>query len=232
MSSKLDKMLVYVSRNRLDFYNQGVDVAKTLQFPAGLLQDLEIVNEAGLRKVISDFISTNKIEPARVIFILSSSVVFEKTFKKERTSMVDDDIEFYKNKVPFENVVSRAYDINDSMTVSVFNADIVSLLQSLFEEHNFVVEGFVPLSQIDQQAAASHSFAAVQAKSAFLRFGALRNLVFIKENPITHEPEEPKPIIETGMPEGSSRKRLYLMVGVFVLLIGVLAYMILTMTPK
>lgn len=138
------KIVFYLRRNSLELYFG--DQQEMLEFPPSLLNNLEISNLEGYKKLISEFLSKLDLGDQNSLVLLSDEVIFSKIFPIEIKDL-DLRVSQFLETVPFESekLVSKTIKSLKEELILVANQEIYSELISLLESLNWTVKAVVPL---------------------------------------------------------------------------------------
>lgn len=223
------RAIVFVDRKGLYYFGGDAKTALSFQFPPTSVQDMEIINEDELTKAIDNFIKANKLKSADILYCFSSQTYFEKGVP-EKTSSEDIEIlqsEFADN-VPFNRVLSKSFTQGKVTTIIALNKDFAYTIKNVFESLGFKTDAIVPtFALFGQQAVA---FSGQIGAQLMKHFNSLQQVSFpIQDDESKNVDRDEK---EFTSPKKQSNKRLYVLVGVFAVLIVTLIAFYLYMQKK
>jgi hypothetical protein len=147
--------VLFLERNRFQLYIASSETVVTYIFKPEIVNNIEIFKDEELLKELTDFAKQHAIPALELVMILSSTVLFEKDFAVDKIQEVPD---FIKN-VPFENVSSKTFQIQNGSKVIVANTDFYSSFQLFFEKLGSTIDTIIPEfalgSKIDTFSAAT-----------------------------------------------------------------------------
>lgn len=220
--SNKPKGVFYIDANRTYFYQEAVDQVLQLDIPREVFSNMEIINRNKMEALINSFIISNKIPPSSLIIALSSNIVFEKDFLPSAKS--DEEIQKFLDLVPFEEPVNQRFNFAGRIKVVAANKEIIDLIQGVFMKNNSEIVGAFPLSFLQivaPELTKNIDLKVILGKADDIK---LYNFLKIQKNAYKPKPEETK-----------KSKRLYVLVGLFVILMFVmiiLLYQTLFSQPK
>lgn len=237
-----ESVVVFLQRTQLSIFRASTGKLDTVQFDPKIVQDLEMINEDSFCKYLSNFLQQTKLVKASVIVLLDSSVYFlqkagdittgqmtdkEKPDKKAHTNVSDmEELENKKRQfaqsVPFANVFSTIITIGKEKFFLALNRDFYEPVIKVFSEKELHVVAILPILAV--MPLFEKSGFTPQTATVLISTVEKYRAHDLLENSMKKE----EPTTVTALPSNpSDKKRLVVMVGVFVLLIGVLVAVIL-----
>lgn len=140
------KSIVYLSRNKLEYYDNNLPQVLALPFTADLAKDLEVLNAAAVILQIKSFVENNKINPSQLIIALSPDVYFERDFPLTSEFHPESELSKFIDTIPFEHTSSKVYKIENMSKLIATNAEFYNTVKKAFEEGGSIVEAIIPLS--------------------------------------------------------------------------------------
>ncbi len=212
--SKKPTGVFYVDGNRAFFYEQSLSSPLSTAIPPDAVSNLEVINKKKLDLVIQSFVATNKLLPKNIVILLSTQVTFDRDFTQSSIEMAKNIDEFLE-LVPFEDTISKKSVFSGRTKVVAANREFCEAIKAGFQKTGFVVTGVFPLSlflEIMPQLQSNLDLALVLSKIPEMKDFNLLPVVEASVN----APQKEKP----------SKTRLYVLGGVFGLLIIVLMFFV------
>ena len=209
----------------LYFIGGGAKAPLSLQLPATVVQDMEVIDEDGLSKLIAGFVKTNKLKPSSLLICFSHACYFQKDVPEKATAseIVALKAEFDDN-VPFNKVLSREFTQGKKVKIIGINRDLAYAIKHGFDILLFETEGIVPLFALYGEQAVT--FNTQMGEQLMKHYNSLQQITFpvATDDTLNTDPAE----IEYSGEKKKSSNRTLLLLGVFVflLLILILFYMI------
>ncbi len=206
--------IFYLEPNRGFFYDQTLPSPIAVEFPPDIISDLEVVSKKKLEYAIQAFINSYKLVPKSIIILLSPNVTFDKDFTLG-TVQIDKSIQEFLDLVPFQEYISRQSKFPGKIKLVAANKDLTEVIKDSFANMDFAVSAIIPLSfclEVIPQLQASLDLALILEKVPELRAFSLTSEIIIPEG---SQKKEKKDI-----------KRLYMMIGVLVILFLILFFVI------
>lgn len=208
--------LLYFEPTQAFFYNSATTGLLQLTFPQDTYADQEIVNSEKFLAAFQLFFQQNSIVPSDFIIVLSPALTFEKEFTDNLTSSLTKEIQSFFDLVPFEEVLSKVYKISKKTIAVATNKQLCDESMRALEQLQSRVTAIVPLSIAQQVAPELQNLdiGVLFNKADFLKQYSL--LIF----------EEQVSTFKTMPTEKKDKNRLYMLTGVFVMLLLVLVIVI------
>lgn len=246
MAIKEHPIIIFLDRNGFIIYQDTLSNVWQFPFAQDLVVNLDVINKIQLENSIGAFIQTNKISPSSLIIILSDSVVFQKDLaslqknpestdpnQQENELIIgnkeqqEKEIRNFLDIVPFEDVLIKV--INNNIIV-VVNKDLLEALVSPFKAIGCVVDaivpGFIYKEYSDFSGGLSQDIVKIVLQQTdLLKLGNIltgqQQAVEIQKDSYDQSQKEPE--------EKPSNIRQFILIGVFVFLIAVLAIVYFTL---
>lgn len=226
--------VLYLDRDRFDFFDSGSGRILTFPFQPNAISSLDIVNQQELENQIKVFIDQFKISPANLVIILSQNVLFEKDFVKIPIEEQTPAIEKFLDVVPFDSLATKLIPIHDGVRISAVNKALCDGISLSLEKVGFTTEGIVPYEELQPEIAQATALDGPTLSVILKKLDSIKSFSFAVSSKIpnktkTNSPTQPSTKkITTDMP---SKGRIILLGGVFLVLIIVLVFVIINQQP-
>ncbi len=214
-AGKKKQGVLYIEGNSLFFYpgenNQMVQFA----YPQDSVGDLEILNPQKFSEALLLFFQSQKIPPSEILFVFSPTMLFEKE------SAVDDKreiVQAFLDYVPFDEVLSRSFPMNKKIRTFAINGDFYHILRQIIEKCTCVSAGVVAYTSLVESTPELSQ--KVDLPLILAKFDTFKQ--FSLEQ-ITQQQEVSTTTVTNTKP---SNKRVFLLLGVFGILVIFLIGMI------
>lgn len=208
--------VLYLLRNSLQFYASGQEKPYVLEFDSETVSDLEVKKINLLNDSVRLFIEQNKITPVPFTTVLSPEICLEKTLSAGTGETNKEEIKKFLDMVPFENIKSKTYPLGKSFKLYAVNMDYYEIIEAAFEKFGFRAEATVPLTMFGSE---------VFDVNVFKKLGLARQFSLSGQPAFAGMDKNKEEVIRKN-------KRLLIMSGVFIVLIGVMmAMIVITMRP-
>lgn len=124
--------IVYLHRDKIEFYSSVSSSVLQLPFPQTAVKDIEIINDEQFQTTITSFIQTNKITGVEIIMVLAPNVFFEKDFVHTEKDL-DVQVQIFLDAVPFENIAWKKIPLQNGFKVVATSKTLFETIKRLFE---------------------------------------------------------------------------------------------------
>ena len=216
------KGVLLLKRDGFDYYEDKSGRILSFPFSLAVVNSLEIVNLEELKKQIKAFVEINKVLRADLLIILSADILFEKDIQTQDPNIQSQETQKFLDIVPFESISTKLLPMEQGLRVITVNKNLVDAIRTSFEETGFVIEGIVPYESLGQFSGIN-SLDIDASKTIIGQFDSL------KEASFDFERGQKKTIPQIESQKDTSKAtslRLYIMLGIFGLLLLVLILLI------
>lgn len=224
MSTPKLKAVLYLDRNRLDFYLHNSSSVASCNLPTTCVYDLDIKNEEELNKIISQFITQNKLSPAYFLTVFSHNVLFEKDISGLSGAQADATVTDFVDNVPFENVISKTLRFGNGVRVVATNRDFYETIKATLERNGFLADGAIADSSLGPELSQSSALEINMAKAIMQKFDSLKTQSLV--NPGYQRSPEFEQAIENNQPPPKPKSLLPLLLiilgGLIIVLVTVI----------
>ncbi len=225
---KKQQALLFLDRNGFYFYVPGMENVATCVFPENILKDLEVVDPTGMENQIKIFVSQWGIPSVDITMVLSANIIFEKQIESGSGEL--EEINKFLESIPFERfekIVTveggnkKIFAVNKNLTYGI-EASFIKLKSSVS-----TVLPYYPLASLLQTLPLDVTTAvSILKKVNDLKSYNMKHVEEVRSQKSTTE--KPSGSSLTA-PAKSSKKRVYLLGGVFAVLIVIMIIMFLNM---
>lgn len=218
---KKQPAILYLDRNGFYFYTLGMENVATCVFPETIIRDLEVLDPFGVENQIKTFVSSWNLPPVEIAMILSSNIIFEKIVQSGSGEL--EEINKFLESVPFERYEKIITIEEGNKRVFAANKNLTYCIEVSFVKTGSsvtIVVPYFPLANLLQTLPLDVSSAqAILKKAGDLKSYNMKRVEEVHE--VKASPNTPNQQKEPG-----NKNRIYLLAGVFVLLIGIMLFMI------
>lgn len=217
------KGIMVLQRDRLFIYTAGAAAVYVMPFPPNVVNDLEVLNPDELAVRVKLLIDQNKVIPSSCILILGSTVLFDAAITTAGSAAISQEVKKFQETVPFESVLSKVYDITTKPHAYASNNDLYRQIQRPLEAAGFLITAVVPApiaTDLPQTGELTTQTAAVLLK----KYDDLRKKSMVEDTLYLHSTNYLYQSI--GGEKKEAPKNLPILIGIFVVLIGVLGALI------
>lgn len=140
---KFSIVVVFVDRNRLQFYGGGLPAVLALDLPITIAKDLEIINRDALYTLVNQWLKQNNLGGAQLFFVLSPQTYFEKLITAAGESEQETEILAFFDSVPFEELSTKVLMMDTKKIAVATNKDFIEAIR-----HAFMLQGLHVVSVI------------------------------------------------------------------------------------
>jgi hypothetical protein len=210
---------ITVYREAMIFYSPEQTQLVSLPMTSEIIQDLEIVNQSALERVIKNWIRQTQIIPKNISIIFTEETYFYKDISNSAATLEDPEVLAFTQTVPFDNTVSKIFPIQSGSRISVINRDLINPIVSTLGKAGFTVVSATPAFAVG--ISKDNPFSLELAKQILSNPEILSSYNFVNGVSIK-DLEEEKPFLSLKFD-----KRLMIMIAVFGALLGVLVVLLL-----
>lgn len=205
-------------------------------FAPTVIRDLEIINTEQLNSQIAALFTQSGLKPFQGVILLADTLLFEKQDSPGQES--EEEHKMFVDNLPFEHVSSIAFGPEQLFVAT--NKDLYQGLSSAFMDQKATISAVVPafslnispenmLALNDQTAGELFRRAMANSQNNFLKESPLTQTVQPAENDASKKSSPEVAPAQTVASEKPDRKRLFILVGVFVFLLAILGFAAITM---
>lgn len=210
--------ILFLKRGGFDFYEKTSDRIFNYTFPQELVSALDVINLEELKKQIKAFAQGGKFTKADLMIVLSPDILFEKDFPIQDPNIQNVEIQKFLDIVPFESISTKTLTGDQGVRIIAVNKNLIDAIRISFEELGFLIEGIIPYEYV-RGTEGMTSLDNEISRNIIKDFDSLKNASFDFEK----SEKKPTPQIQLNTTKAKANSlRLYLMFGVFGLLLVVL----------
>lgn len=227
--------VVYIQKEKFDIYSPSLGRVFEFRYVPEIIKDMEVINRVLLEDIIKLFIERSQISADNLLFVIGDNACFIKDFMPDAqtTATPQEQAKEFIDHVPFESVSSKTFAVQGGVRVFATNKDLYRSFKLAFEKLGFKVESVIPGFLIGNNMSLQPSLIPQMAAYALLKLNDLRQYNLLTEEKTFEEVKATENEEKTnGNGSGDSgveinekkastknKKRLFLLVGIFVVLI-------------
>ncbi len=232
--------ILYLKKDTFQFYSPFLATILEFGFVPEIVQDLDVINKELLESLIKAFVTNNKIAPSNLLIVVADSASFIKdlvTPKGAAQQPTQEELQTQARtlieNVPFENVASKLFKLPTGIRVYTTNQELYEAIKIAFEKQNFIVELVVPSFVFGSQFNTNQQLDAETVTVILKHQNAMKqyNLLIPSPSLVEALPEGESEDIPGQKPAKTNKKRLFLLVGVFVVLIIIMVIVYFVSNP-
>ena len=215
--------IIYLRANGFDFYGDKMVNSVRFDFPVTTVKDLEVVNKGEIQQSIGACIEKNQILTANSIIVASESICFQKDFIDIPPDKQESQTREFLENIPFEQINTKTFPIEGGNKIVVVNQELYESIKTAFENKGFLVEAVTPSLVLG--TALGNTENGLSPEAITLLFDKYN---FLKENSFPIDEKKTVTIQKISEEKGKKviNKKLIILIALFVVLLGVLGYMI------
>lgn len=221
--------IAFISRTQIVLYIQGMATQFAIPFPPDVIRDLDIIDQTKLASLLQATIAQQKIPPASITLLLANDLLFAKQMMNNDISAQNLEEQAFVDMVPYEDVGVRRIPFNNGIYITVANKDLYEGIIKAFEANNFitplVLAAYIFSTDVNFASALTPSSLTLLMQKA----PSYKQFNFLQKEVIVKAPEEKIPeshgsdTVEVQKdPPPPKSNRVFILSGVFIMLIGVL----------
>ena len=216
-SIKKQNGVLWLDKTGLSLYLEDKPFIR-LNFTLDIVNNLEIIDKLKLENLLHNFISQNNLDNISLVLIMTSDILFEKDWTLPQTDIQSKEEADFIDNVPFENIITHSWIKDNKKKLIAINKDFILFLKEIFEKDNGRLIAAFPYSLFGANVRNE------SVKEIWKNLNTLKqdNLIDIDSSPLFLK------LNDDGQPKSGKKSFLLpLLIGVFVVLIGLLAYLML-----
>ena len=212
------QMLFYVTRRSLFFYAKELSDVVELPFSSEVSQDLEIISQISLERILVNWLEQLKIIPGQAILLLDESVYFRNIIEHWPASDQDPLVQDFLALVPFHEVKIKNFPLKKGACTTVINKHFLLPLIDVLEKVGFVIVTATPSFVLNLEHAKT-GFTQKLATQIVVQINVLAQFSFLSIEEVTAKLVEPKPFLSVKIDAKLIGMMVFLVVLSIVLLI-------------
>ncbi len=134
----------FVSRNKLYFFAENQENVMEIPLSSEIVLDLEIISQNSLERILRNWLDQYKIVPDQVALVMDGSTYFHQAVEQIPQSHDDPAIQQFLETVPFSNVLTETFPLQQGAYITALNQNFISPLISTLEKIGFIVVSVSP----------------------------------------------------------------------------------------
>jgi hypothetical protein len=216
-------VIVYVDRNRLQFYGGKLSSIAALDLPPAIASDIEVTNRDGFYTLVNQWMKQNAIGGSPLFFVLSPSTYFEKVISATTDTEQETEILKFYDMVPFEELLTKVISAGPAVPKHAFatNSAFIEALKHAFLLQGLRVVGVIPAMLLGSLSAKRWMDAEMGAY-VVKHFAELQGQSVVASDDL----QVSLPNAPANVPTTENNPRLMIMVSIFgVLLLGLIVFL-------
>jgi len=229
--------VIYLQKDRIQVYVPNTRSVVELHFPTEVIRDCDVIDKDSLVTLIKTFLATGKLPPADFLIVIADNASFIRDFSQPQPTQPQKPqqtqaahllfqanlptlINTFVEHVPFENVASKTFPLKNGTRVFTTNRELYETIKMAFDKQGYFVTMVLPAFVFGSVLQNKLVLDVPSANAILQHANGLRQYdLLAMPVPSVHEVENEDSLEEL---HAKNNNRLYILIGVFILLIGVL----------
>lgn len=215
-------IVLFIDRNRFQFYGANLSGIETLDVPDSSIRDLDVVNRDVLYTLIKQWVKLHTLVSVQLVLIFAETSYFEKVFTLAAPAQLETDIIKFFDEVPFESTITKVHDIPNGKRAVAINKALYEAIRQGFLLQGLTIKGVIPMFALGELGS-RHSLDAQVGEYVLKNIDTLlrQSLVDVAEVTVSN-------IKESGSVHAPPHKKssLPILLGVFGILLVIFLIMI------
>ncbi len=151
MFNKKSIIVLFIDRNRFQFYGGSLSGIETLDVPEAQMHDLDIVNRDSFYTLVKQWVKQHALVGAQLILIFAETSYFEKVFSSKEPAELETEIIKFFDTVPFETSITKVYDAPNGKRPVAINKTLYEAIRQGFLLQGLSTRGVLPVSSLGPQ---------------------------------------------------------------------------------
>jgi hypothetical protein len=216
--------VLFITRQQLFIYIEGTTNVVTYLFTPDVVRDLDVINQDILHEKIAGLITQQQLPPASFYVILSNQTLFSKQVMATDVSQKKVDEEKFLSTIPFETPSVRDIAMGSNTYTVVANEQLFSAFSAVFAKEGSEFLLVLPEFLFSKELNLTQGLTVQSAQTLLKKAQEFKAYSFIRkdlpdEGPsVNGQTDNKKFKLQVS---GGKSNRLFIIVGVLVMLIGV-----------
>lgn len=206
------------------FYSPELIDLSIITLTSEIIQDLEIISQSALERVIENWLKQSQIEPKTLAICFVEENYFYQDLTDGTRGSEDPQVKSFLENIPFNHIIAKIFPLQKGSRIAAINKSLLKPLITVLEKCGFTV------------LAATPAFAmGVNADNPFSKEIAKKSLqnqdIFKVYNFLSAEEIEAKLAKEKSFLSVEINKKLIIMIAFLLLLVGILVVLLINQKP-
>lgn len=147
MRSHNHPIILFIDRSGFSVFQDTQPNIPKFNFTPDLVANLDVVSKAQFSNLIATFIQINKIVPSSLAVLLSDTVIYVKDLAQSQPNPEQEykeEIQSFLENVPFEEVLAKVIKAGETSRIVAVNRDLVMTITDVFVDKGSVMEAVIP----------------------------------------------------------------------------------------
>jgi len=138
-------IVLFIDRNRFQFYGANLSGIETLDVPQSSLRDLDVANRDALYTLIKQWVKQHALISVQLVLIFAETSYFEKVFSSVAPAQLETDIIKFFDEVPFESTITKVHDVPNGKRAVAINKALYEAVRQGFLLQGLSIKGVIPM---------------------------------------------------------------------------------------
>jgi len=137
-------LILFINRNRFQLFGGNLTGIITLDVPATIVRDMEVLQKDGLYTLIKQWVKQYALTGSQLVIVFSSSTYFEKVFPSSENEQMEHDILKFFDSVPYESTWTKVYPAEKGKRAVACNRTFYETLHQGFSLQGLPTKAVIP----------------------------------------------------------------------------------------
>jgi hypothetical protein len=214
--------IIVLTKTQLAYFAEGMPKMISYTLPQEVARDMDIVNKDLLATQLKNFITQHKLQPANLSILLANDILFARESKATTPEQKKSERDAFVDLVPFEYPSVKVITFSNKTFITVANKDYYDPILNNFTDAGFTTKYVLPLYVFAKDIDLKRGVTSNSALQLIKRIDTYKEYNF-NEITIVDDPQAPQEEKKLQLQvKGGKTNRTFVLVGVFVMLLGVL----------
>lgn len=133
-----------LNRESMMFYSPELIDLSILNLNSDIIQDLEIISQSALERVIKNWLSQAQIEAKTLAIYFAEENYFFKDLTDTKINPQDPEIKNFLENIPFNHVVTKVFPMSQGARIAAINVSLLKPLVTVLEKCGFTILAATP----------------------------------------------------------------------------------------
>lgn len=210
-----------INRQSMMFYSPELIDLAIINFTSEIIQDLEIVSQSALERVIKNWLNQAQIETKTLAIYFIEENYFYQDLTGNIQSSEDPQIKSFLENIPFNHIVAKIFPMQKGSRIAAINKSLLKPLITVLEKCGFTVLAATPAFAVGINA--DNPFSKELAKKSLQNEEIFKVYNFLEAEEIETKLAKEKNFLSVEI-----NKKLIIMIAFLLLLVGVLVALLIS----
>lgn len=203
------------------FYSPELVDLAIINLTTEIIQDLEIVSQSALERVIQNWLKESQLEPKTLAIYFVEENYFYQDLTAEVQGSNDPQIKSFLENIPFNHIVAKIFPMQNGSRIAAINKSLLKPLITVLEKYGFTVLAATPAFAVGINA--DNHFSKEIAKKSLQNQDIFKVYNFLEAKEIEAKLAKEKNFLSVEI-----NKKLIFMIAFLLILVGVLVVLLIS----